>query len=309
MQKIDYTGQQFGTRLVIQNECSKQDWENVGARQPSNSARYVLTKCLVCGAIIPSDVKTLKRFPPKRCMVCSNIGNRHNAETFRNSWCVKEDCAICNVEFHKQIVSFYIDADMYDEISKYTWRISQKRQKYYVVTGSNKKGTMIYLHQMILPDRKEGYEIDHIDGNSLNNRKCNLRLITRSENARNMLATRIDNQIGVRGISYDSKSHMYHVDFSYDGNRFYVKPWENIEDAIYARSKLEELFGLTMLSLNPLAKQYGQPDDCTKLEIDEYIQDKILRDKRYNSLYTSKNVFKRAQSRIQNAKMGERKRA
>lgn len=44
-------------------------------------------------------------------------------------------------------------------------------------------------------------EIDHIDRNKLNNRMDNLRLVTRSENAKNMPAKRAHRATGARGVS------------------------------------------------------------------------------------------------------------
>lgn len=46
-------------------------------------------------------------------------------------------------------------------------------------------GGMIYLHRFLLNASPE-HEVDHIDGNKLNNQRSNLRLVTRQQNARNV---------------------------------------------------------------------------------------------------------------------------
>lgn len=60
----------------------------------------------------------------------------------------------CNQE--KYIVHF--DIEDYDRISKYHWRLSKKRNKYYVCTGQYKNGNKIqYMSNMVMnfiPDQK-----------------------------------------------------------------------------------------------------------------------------------------------------------
>lgn len=59
------------------------------------------------------------------------------------------------------------------------------------------------MHRFLLL-AEPGVEVDHIDGNGLNNRRSNLRLSTRAQNQWNQ-RTRADNKSGVKGV-YLSRS-------------------------------------------------------------------------------------------------------
>lgn len=277
---MDYVNQRFGNREVIRNYCEDSDWSDLGLKIPARKDKYLLTRCLNCGSVLPSMRKNLICQPPKRCVFCSNIGNHSNVETLTNSWVVYDEYAVCNVMYNGKIVSFYIDASDYESVSKITWRISKKRQKYYVVSGSSKKNTMIYLHAFVYGSEYDGYEIDHIDGNSLNNRKANLRIVSRQENIDNVKATRIDNTIGIRGISTDKRWSNYTVDFNYHGKRFYSKHWKTIEEAVWCRYCFEDYFGISAIKSNPLVAQYLTLKEEKKNEIHQYVQSIILGNER-----------------------------
>lgn len=294
---MNYIGQIFGRREVIGNKCEERDWTDLGLRVPLRPDKYLLTKCLNCGTVIPSERKNLFCQPPKRCIMCSNIGNHSSIKTNTNTWAVYDDYAVCNVTYGGGIVSFYIDADDYENISGRTWRISKKRQKYYVVSGSHKKGTMVYLHDEVFGAEKSGAEIDHIDGNSLNNRKSNLRLVDRQGNIDNQIATRIDNMIGIRGIVYVGSHKKFKVDFHYHGTRVYTKEWDTIEEAVWCRFCLEEHFGLSAIKSNPLAKQYFTLSEDKKNEIQQYVLTKILGNERYKKSTHPRAVTRRSAKR------------
>ncbi len=277
---MNYIGQRFGNREVIRNYCCDNDWTKIGLKIPSRPDKYVLTKCLNCGAILPSELRNLRTQPPKRCVICSNIGNHSNIATETNSWVSYSEYAVCNINSNNQVISFYIDSEDYDVVKKFVWRVVKKRQKYYVITGSFKKGAAIYLHDLIINDSKVGLEVDHIDGNSLNNRRNNLRLVTRQENIDNQRATRIDNQIGIRGVVYNKAGRTYKVDFYHHDKRYYTKEWKTIEEAVWCRYCFEDYFGLNAIKSNPLAEQYYTLDSVRKEEIKQYVLNKILGNER-----------------------------
>ncbi len=277
---MNYIGQIFGNREVVKNECLDTDWTNLGIHIPSRRDKYVLTKCLNCGTVIPCEISNLHRYPPKRCVFCSNIGNHSNVKTNTNTWTVYDNIAVCNVMYRNQIISFYIDSTDYENIKQYVWRISKKKQKYYAVTGSCKKGTMRYLHGVVFGKVDENSEIDHIDGNSLNNRRNNLRAVSRQGNIDNQRATRIDNQLGIRGVVYNKSRKKYKVDFYYHGKRFYTKEWDTIEEAVWCRYCFENYYGLSAIKNNPLAIQHFTLDIEAKDVIQQYVLEQILGNER-----------------------------
>lgn len=109
-----------------------------------------------------------------------------------------------------------VDDEDYEELSKYKWiynngygaraaRISDKN--YY-------KGGLVMMHRQIMgfPENKE---IDHINGIKSDNRKENLRICTRAENARNS-KKRINSASKYKGLSKNGDSWQV---FVWDGNK------------------------------------------------------------------------------------------
>ena len=267
----------IGNREIIRNYCENDDFEKVGKSIPSQSTRqnYILTKCLNCGAILPADLKTLRRCPPKKCSFCSGIGYKGNLQNNRNAYIELDDCFEIIINYKDTTVSTYIDKTDKQMAEKYIWRITKKKNKFYVVTGQSKNKTLLYLHNLLMgrTNHDEGMEIDHIDCNSLNNRRNNLKKVTRLENIHNT-SVRIDNTIGIRGIS--KYKNRYIVDFSFNNKRFYFKQWKTLEEAVYCRKIAEDIYGLNILNRNPLAKQYLTLTAEEQNIIHDYVTNKIL---------------------------------
>ena len=75
-----------------------------------------------------------------------------------------------------------VDAAHYEEISKYKWYANRRNSTVYATCI--KQGRVVYMHRMIMRPAK-GALVDHIDGNGLNNRRCNLRVCTHQQNQAN----------------------------------------------------------------------------------------------------------------------------
>lgn len=88
-----------------------------------------------------------------------------------------------------------VDAEDYDWLMQWPWHANIiKGGLIYVRSKVNG-----YLHRLIMKAERHQF-IDHINGNTLDNRKCNLRLCNKSDNARNT-GIRKTNTSGYKGVS------------------------------------------------------------------------------------------------------------
>ena len=95
-----------------------------------------------------------------------------------------------------------IDADDAYLVEGTSWFARVKNRAIYAQT--NAKGSdgprMPWMHRLIMA-APDGAEVDHIDGDGLNNRRANLRLATPMQNRQNR-RPHIDNTSGFKGVSF-----------------------------------------------------------------------------------------------------------
>jgi len=76
----------------------------------------------------------------------------------------------------------FVNTEDYAVVEKYRWRAAKSERVFCAVSGSSRR---VYMHRLLLPDAEE---VDHRDGNGLNNRRRNLRSATHVQNTRNTRA-------------------------------------------------------------------------------------------------------------------------
>jgi hypothetical protein len=86
-------------------------------------------------------------------------------------------------------------------------------------------------------------QIDHIDGNGLNNSAQNLRLATASQNQFNRKKQK-NNSSGYKNISFVKKLNKYRCAMQVDGKDIYIGLFNTVEEAIISRdAKFKQLTG------------------------------------------------------------------
>jgi hypothetical protein len=99
---------------------------------------------------------------------------------------------------------FIVDKSDIDLVSQYPWRISIKNGGY-IVAREPEAGRTIRLNRLLV-NAKEGEVVDHINHQVLDNRKCNLRCCSVSQNLHNPKSkVQSNNTSGFRGVDKTSK--------------------------------------------------------------------------------------------------------
>ena len=103
-------------------------------------------------------------------------------------------------------------------------------QGYAILKYNNKN---IRLHRYIMDYYDENY-VDHINNNPLDNRKCNLRIVTPHQNAMNKSSSK--NSISKYvGVHYSKKYNKWTASIKINGENINLGTFENEIDAAEAR--------------------------------------------------------------------------
>jgi len=111
-----------------------------------------------------------------------------------------------------------VDIDNYNLISKYYWHGKNSDCTFYAISRIN--GKRVRMHRLILglkhDDRQQG---DHINGNGLDNRRCNLRIVTEQQNRFNT-RKRKGTSSKYKGVSWHVQTKKWRVNISANGTDY-----------------------------------------------------------------------------------------
>lgn len=161
---------------------------------------------------------------------------------------VKRQRKLNKIISHKSYAEIYIYSKTYGEhialvdiedlgkLSLKTWRVIKNNAsgKLYACTTDENNST-VYMHNIIMNTPK-GYDTDHINReNTLDNRKQNLRIVTRRQNLLNIRDIKSNNTSGYKNISFNKQKQKWVVYFSIKGKTNYLGSFMDINEAIKIR--------------------------------------------------------------------------
>ena len=130
---------------------------------------------------------------------------------------------------------FYFDKEDYDIIKNYYWHRNNLDYMISIIDNSE-----VRMHRLIM-NAKNGYDIDHINHITYDNRKSNLREVAHIQNMWNSKVHK-NNTTGKAGVKYSKQKNKYTATITVNGNRIYLGDYDELEDAIEARKDAESKY-------------------------------------------------------------------
>lgn len=103
-----------------------------------------------------------------------------------------------------------------------------------------------------LDDYSEDLQVDHIDGNTINNHISNLRMLTGSENSRAHRDVNKNSSSKYRGVFWDKEKGKWRSAIGLSGDKFYLGSYNNERDAAIAYNNKAIELGFFKESLNSI---------------------------------------------------------
>jgi hypothetical protein len=98
-----------------------------------------------------------------------------------------------------------VDDDDYPNLIKRQWQASSSRDRIYAIRtdGWKESKKTVRMHRFIMK-AKSGEQVDHINGNTLDNRKQNLRICNNEQNGWNKKTAK-NNTSGYKGVVFEDR--------------------------------------------------------------------------------------------------------
>lgn len=103
----------------------------------------------------------------------------------------------------------------------------------------NKQTT--FVHRIVMNIVDSNLTCDHINGDKLDNRKCNLRICTQADNSKNKKIPK-NNTSGHKGVCWNKSAKKWIAYIGKNKKLYNLGSFEYIEDAIKARKEAEEKY-------------------------------------------------------------------
>ena len=165
---------------------------------------------------------------PRKFIVGHNETKLHSIE-----FICMEDSYACRVSLGKGVYTI-TDVDYLYLFENKTWGVSGNVEHRRYVAHRQAGHNMVRIHRLIMGlSASDKREVDHINGNTLDNRKSNLRICLHSENVRNRRRNNVHTN-GYKGTTFHKSKYKWQAQIGYQGKRIHLGYFDTQEEAYAA---------------------------------------------------------------------------
>jgi len=240
-----------------------------------------MIKCEVCGKDITNltincanNMKLCCKHYQQRIKYGKFLDNSQYSIADKNEFYVENNCAYIILKNSKgnRVGEALIDLEDLDRTIVKKWRF----WKGIVFTGNYKPISLQYfiLNENPINNQLEKV-IDHINGNPMDNRKSNLRVITQRENSLNKKILS-NNTSSICGVWFDNLRKKWCAEIKLDKKKCYLGRYNNKNEAVYARYVGENLLFNDYRSFRNDSIIYKEIQNCQNKEyIKSYVEHRL----------------------------------
>lgn len=248
--KIDLTGQRFN-RLVVLEEVEQEkkgiilwkcqcDCGNITTVRTANLRHGNIGSCGCYNRELLSSLFKNKKRPKEVGRKISETAKRRLIPSK-----VRAVDGVCYLEIYNNkgevINETFIDEVDYEKVKQYRFfQAKPNKKKPYAVVKNNEGAC---LHHLIIGKPPKGFVTDHRNRNTFDNRKCNLRFVTSSQNGMNR--SNYENKTSIyKGVHWDKNRNKWKTEIKLNRKARHIGRFDDEVKAAHAYNiKALELFG------------------------------------------------------------------
>lgn len=190
--------------------------------EPNFNARYCAARCKVFTQVLPTQVTGISILQMKRIKLT------------QGKWAL-------------------VDDDNFEWLNSYKWHAYEMNGLWYAGKYLSKDKHSIGMHRFIL-NPPVGMIVDHINHNGLDNRLSNIRICTRTENARNNRKRKSKSTSKYKGVSWNRQLNAWTAYIMLNKDLIALGKFSNEDDAARAYNKAALIYHKEFACLNKIKR-------------------------------------------------------